>query len=101
MGTGLISTIQHRSPDEAKRNPGRSRPRIPLRSMRATGCCALLTPLQRQRNPLPHADAHGGERALAAALLERVQRRQGEARARHAERMAERDRAAAPLTVLP
>ena len=32
-------------------------------------------PLERQRNALPHADAHGGERALAAALLQAVRPR--------------------------
>src|SRR6202158_6161505 len=50
--------------------------------------------LDRHRDALPDADAHRGERALAAALLHAVHRGHGEARAAHAERVAERDGAA-------
>ena len=46
------------------------------------------------------ADAHGGERELAAALFQPMHRRQRKPRARHAERMAERDRAAVRIDVL-
>src|SRR6266850_7931531 len=49
-----------------------------------------LNPLDRQRNPLADADAHGGERAFSPARLQRVRRGEREARARHAERMPER-----------
>src|SRR5262249_36409003 len=61
---------------------------------------ALSTPLQRERDALAHADAHGGERKLAAALLQTVHRGQGKARPRHAERVPERDRAAVRIDVL-
>ena len=54
----------------------------------------LLNPLQRERNPLADADAHGGERALAAGLGHLVRGGQRQPRAGHSERMAERDRAA-------
>src|ERR1700752_1127403 len=50
--------------------------------------------LDRDRDALPDADAHGGERELAAALLQAVHRGHGEPRAAHAEGMAERNRAA-------
>src|SRR3954467_1444140 len=53
-----------------------------------------LDALERERYALPHAHAHGGKRALAAALLQAVDRGQRNARARHSERMPERDRAA-------
>src|SRR5712672_2378370 len=93
------NSIKRRSPDGAKRNPGLLSPHSA--SLHAGyGFCDLLDPLQRQRNPLPHPDTHGGERTLATALLERMLRRQGVARARHAERMAERDRAAVRIDVL-
>ena len=57
-------------------------------------------PLDRQRNALPDADAHGGERALAAALFQAVHHSEREPRARHAERMAERDGTAVRIDVL-
>ena len=50
--------------------------------------------LQRERDSLADADAHGGERELAAGALQLLGRGQREAGARHAERVAERDRAA-------
>src|SRR4051794_13505682 len=50
--------------------------------------------LDRDRDALPDADAHGGERAFAAARLHAVDRGHGEPRAAHAEGMTERDRAA-------
>src|SRR5882672_1550776 len=56
--------------------------------------------LERQRHALADADAHGGERAPAAARLQPVQRGERDARPRHAERMAERDRAAMGIDVL-
>src|ERR1043165_2576833 len=59
-----------------------------------------LPPLHRQRHTLSDADAHGGERALAAGLAELMRSRYRDARARHAERMAERDRAAVRIDVL-
>src|ERR1700759_5481392 len=48
----------------------------------------------RHRYTLADADAHGGERALAAALFQAVHRGHGKARAAHAQGMAERDGAA-------
>src|SRR6185369_12623794 len=48
----------------------------------------------RDRNALADADAHGCQGKLPAPLLHAVHRRQGQPRAAHAERMAERDRAA-------
>ena len=60
----------------------------------------VLNPLQRHRHALADADAHGGQRALAATLLQPVHRGQRQPRARHAERMAERDRAAVRIDVL-
>src|SRR5262252_10656620 len=50
--------------------------------------------LDRARDALPDADAHGGERTLAAARLHAVHRGQRQSRAAHAKRMPERDRAA-------
>ena len=55
--------------------------------------------LERERYALPDADAHGGKRKLAAVLLQAMHRRQRQPRARHAERMAERDRAAMRIDV--
>ena len=46
---------------------------------------------ERQRRALADADAHRRERVAAAAPLELERGRAGEPRARHAERMAERD----------
>src|SRR3954452_13108568 len=57
-------------------------------------------PFERERYALPHADAHGGKRALATALLQAVDRGQRNARARHSERMPERDRAAVGIDVV-
>ena len=55
---------------------------------------AGLHPFQRERDALSDADAHGRQRMAAAAPLQFLGRGQREARAGHAERMAERDRAA-------
>ena len=49
---------------------------------------AASDPLERQRDALSDADAHGRERALAVAHAEFQRRGQGEPRTRHAERMA-------------
>src|SRR6202043_2513005 len=57
-------------------------------------------PFQRQRYALADADAHGGEREPAAAPFQAVHGGEREARARHAERMAERDRPAMGVDVL-
>src|SRR5215475_2764199 len=59
--------------------------------MRASASVHLL---DRDRNALADADAHGGERELAAALLHAVHSRERQPRAAHAEGMAERNRAA-------
>src|ERR1700727_785663 len=56
--------------------------------------------LERERDALADPDAHGGERELAAALFQPVHRRHRQARPRHAERVAERDRAALRIDVL-
>src|SRR6478672_8330088 len=53
-----------------------------------------LHPFERERDALSDADAHGCERKLSAAALKLLGRGQREPRAGHAERMAERDRAA-------
>src|ERR1700741_2736473 len=50
--------------------------------------------LDRNRNALANADAHGGKRAFSAALLHAVDGGQRKPRTAHAKRMAERDRAA-------
>src|SRR6266702_7965404 len=50
--------------------------------------------LDRDRDTLADADAHGGERELAAALFHAVHGGERETSAAHAERMAERDGAA-------
>src|SRR5437879_3436775 len=55
---------------------------------------ASIQPLDRHGDALADADAHGGERALATALLHAVHRRQRKPRAAHAKRVTERDRAA-------
>src|SRR4051812_4661483 len=62
-----------------------------LRYARNDGLVQLL---DRDRNALTDTDAHGGQRELAAALFHAVHRRHRQPRAAHAERMAERDRAA-------
>src|SRR5438477_13023006 len=54
----------------------------------------LMKSLDRHGDALADTDAHGGERALATALLHAVHRRQRQPRAAHAQRMAERNRAA-------
>ena len=51
-------------------------------------------PIERNRDALADADAHGRQRAVGVGELEAQRRRAGNARAGHAERMAERDRAA-------
>src|SRR5882757_10441845 len=64
---------------------------------RASSCddaSDLVQLLDRDRNALADADAHGGERELAAAPLHAVHRRQRQPRAAHPEGMAERNRAA-------
>src|SRR5438128_7157481 len=80
--------------------------RVCSASFRYASCCAapgtptVLNPLERERNALADADAHGGERELAAAPLEAMHGGEREPRARHAERMSERDRAAVGIDVL-
>ena len=59
-----------------------------------------LDALNRERHALADADAHGRERAPAAGFHHLMRRRDGKPRARHAERMAERDRAAVRIDVL-
>src|SRR5947209_13270289 len=53
-----------------------------------------LHPFERERDSLADTDAHGGKRARAAAAPELLGRGQRQPRAGHAERVAERDRAA-------
>src|ERR1043166_6860639 len=65
-------------------------------SMRAT----LLHPLDRQRQTLADAYAQSRDRAPSALLRELMGRGQSEPRARHAERMAERDGTAVRIDVL-
>src|SRR5579883_314696 len=54
--------------------------------------------LDRDCDALAHADAHGGERKLAAAPFHAMDRGEREPGAAHAERMAERNRAAMRIT---
>src|SRR5262249_51044366 len=61
---------------------------------------ARLHGFQRDRDALADADAHGGQRPLLLPVLQLQRRRAGDARARHAERVAERDRAAVRVDVL-
>src|SRR5579871_4883559 len=61
----------------------------------ASAAIAFIShPLDGERDALADADAKRGERKPAARLFELMQRGQREARAAHAERMAQRDRAA-------
>src|SRR3954465_12371017 len=46
------------------------------------------------RNALPHADAHGAQRVAAAAAMQLIGRGSHQARAAHAQWMAQRDGAA-------
>src|SRR4051794_20949513 len=55
---------------------------------------SILHPFERERDSLADADAHGGEAKPAAGSLKLLGRGQREPRPRHAERVAERDRAA-------
>src|SRR6516165_8077270 len=59
-----------------------------------------LNALERERNALPYADAHGGKREPAAARVQAVDRGQRKARPRHPERVPECDRAAVGIDVL-
>src|SRR5690348_18198013 len=54
---------------------------------------SILHPFERQRDSLADADTHGRKRELAATALKLLGRGESEARARHAERVAKRDRA--------
>src|SRR5689334_7425750 len=56
--------------------------------------------LHRKRHALTDADAHRGERTLAAAFLQTVHGRERQPRPRHAEWMPERDGAAVRIDVL-
>src|SRR5205823_13099658 len=56
--------------------------------------------LEQRGDALAHADAHGGEPAARAATAHLVHQRGGDARARTAERVAERDRAAVHVDAL-
>src|SRR5215212_3407198 len=69
-----------------------------VRSMSLTS--AGLNTLDDHRNPLPSADARGGEAVALLAAAQLVENRQQEARAGGAERMAERDRAAVDVQLL-
>src|SRR5437763_6667076 len=60
---------------------------------------SILHPFERERDSLADADAHGGERALAAGSLQLLGGGKNEARPGHAERMAERDRTAVGVHV--
>src|SRR5438270_6049409 len=55
---------------------------------------AILHPFERQRDSLADADAHGRKGELASGPLELLGCSQRKPRARHSERVAERDRAA-------
>ena len=57
-------------------------------------------PLQRQRDALPDADAHRRQRAPDAAIVHFERRGQRQARAGHAQGMADRDGAAVRVHVL-
>src|ERR1700738_5500791 len=69
----------------------------PRASIRAP---SLPPPPDRQRQSLADAHAQGRDRAPAALLLELMGRGQCKPRARHAERMTERDGAAVRIHVL-
>src|SRR5688572_16213847 len=53
-----------------------------------------LHAFQGERETLAHADAEGAERVAALAAFQLAERSQGQARAAHAQGMAERDRSA-------
>src|SRR5437870_4218935 len=74
---------------------------VPARARyaRLAGTTAELDALHRQRHALTDAGAPRGERALAPDLVQLMRRRHRDARPRHAERMAERDRAAIRIDV--
>ena len=88
----------HRLRERIHRRIDRSRSRRPRRGARcgrrARSRRSRSNPLEDHGDALPDADAHGAQRAAAAAALELAQRRRREARAARAERMAERDGAA-------
>src|SRR5450631_3580397 len=58
------------------------------------GPSPLIQLLDRHRDALPDADAHGRQRAFSAALLHAMHRGHREARTAHAQGMTERDGAA-------
>src|SRR5260370_30829838 len=66
------------SPDLAALNPGYD-------------FSLLLDSLHRQRDALTDADAHGGKREFAAALLQTVHGSERKARTRHAQRVTKRN----------
>src|SRR4029450_573987 len=55
---------------------------------------SYLDSLNRQRHALPDADAHGGQRALAASVEQLMRRGERGPSPRQAERMTKRNRAA-------
>jgi len=69
------------------------------RSATLSSSLFLRNAFNRQRHALPDADAHGGECELAATLFQSVRRGHRQPRARHAERMAKRDRPAMRIDV--
>src|SRR5450631_2058015 len=58
------------------------------------GSVSSVQLLDRHRHALADADAHGGERALSAALFHAMHRGHRQPRAAHAQGMAKRDGAA-------
>src|SRR5437764_8987756 len=59
----------------------------------------ILHPFERERDSLADTDAHRGQRQPPAIALQLLSGREREPRTRHAERMAERERAAVGVRV--
>ena len=72
----------------------------PVVAASASGACSCDA-LHRQRHGVAAAQAERGEAGLLAALLQRVEQRDQHARARGADRVPERDRAAVDVDAVP
>src|SRR5690348_16328526 len=73
---------------------------LPTASSATPPTSSILHPFERQRDSLADADAHCGERELAAGPLQLLGRGERQPRAGHPERMAERDRPAVGVHAL-
>src|SRR3954468_23042932 len=63
------------------------------------GSALQLDPLDDHRNALPHSNTHRAQRITAASRGELIHRSGDDSRARHAERMADRNRATVRIDI--